>query len=795
MDVGETARRLLDVHVPDDRAEEGHTQTVRHQERGKSICLLSAIGKLFEKLLMLRLTDTALAPDRISDRQFGFMPGRSTEDAIVELRQMVSRAEDGYVVALLFDISRAFDNVWWPLVFQALKERECPRNVFGVLQSFKDRQVVISSGEIAISKRATRRCPQGSVFGPGGWNLMFDGLLKVLDNVVKDQYIAYADDLLVLVTGSFRREIEVKGQRVVNEISEWCRMAKLQISEQKTEAILLRSKEIRRAQTTARPGRVRQGRKKLVGFESRPPIIRLGSSKIKFKDSVRYLGVHFDKGMKDEDVAILIDCIEQLETTNVESPHTSTSANNSDNVMTHADAVTNHDNTTVLLEGCGWMWDEFLLLPQRSSLKAKQDNENIIDITQDINLVKPASISNVNKNNDNDISTIQTGSGRTLLQKSNRDTATEKEEEEEEQEEERNMMLQNDQERAEEVERADVQNDRDRVEPKTFDISRENRRYFPRFDAHGREITIAVRQPTEDLNPLIWLDEVFAEIHAYLTGSCNPDDYIGVTFTADAFAHGPVWLSYRYVRDLQYIDLWELVNRAAQSATDFCINDSCTLTCCIIRHMSGGSRRKLTHDNVAKRSILTITNTDNLCLPRSLVAARAYVERGEIRSGELHRRWMSIRLSRGKLQKEAALELVRNAKIDIPSGGCSVAELKHFQKYLANVGIAIVVYEVDTLGRGGAALYDGTDYGQGVRPGGTQMGRPPVVPVGVSRAPWALARDARFTAKLLILRKRTVQALLDFSIATLGAVGFAKIVDGIMLRMPVRARKHVGGHL
>jgi len=31
---------------------------------------------------------------------------------------------------LLFDISGVFDNVWWPLVLQGLKSRECPKNVF-----------------------------------------------------------------------------------------------------------------------------------------------------------------------------------------------------------------------------------------------------------------------------------------------------------------------------------------------------------------------------------------------------------------------------------------------------------------------------------------------------------------------------------------------------------------------------------------------------------------------------------------------------------------------------------------
>lgn len=284
-----------------------------------------------------------------------------------------------------------------------------------------------------------------------------------------------------------------------------------------------------------------------------------------------------------------------------------------------------------------------------------------------------------------------------MLQKPTHDTAKERKEEEREiEEDEEREMMQHDQDEAR--------------EPTTFNISQENRRYFPRFDTHGREITITVRQPPEGLNPLMWLNRVFAEVHAYLTNSSNPNDYIGVTFTADTLALGPVWMSYRHIRDFQYIDLWELVSRAAQSATNFCINDSCTLTSCLIRHMSGGSRRKITQDNVAKRSILTITNTDNLCLPRSLVTARAYAERGEIRSGELHRHWMTIRLSRGRLQREKALELIRNAKINIPDNGCSIAELEHFQKYLAIFGIAIVVYEVETLGYGGETLYDGTTY-------------------------------------------------------------------------------------
>lgn len=268
----------------------------------RPICLLSVIGKLLEKLIKLRLQDTSLAPGNVSARQFGFMPGKSTEDAVVELRRMVEASEKRYAVALLFDISGAFDNVWWPLVLNSLKDRNCPRNVFEVLRSyFSDRRVQIELGQEIIAKRATRGCPQGSVLGPACWTVMFDGLLRLLERSTGSSFVAYADDLLVLVEGDSRREIELAGQRNVDTIINWCAGAKLQISEQKTEAILLRSSEIHRAPIGRRggdrPDRKRKTNKRKVDFESRPPVIKIGTTSIKFKNSVRYLGVHFDKNM------------------------------------------------------------------------------------------------------------------------------------------------------------------------------------------------------------------------------------------------------------------------------------------------------------------------------------------------------------------------------------------------------------------------------------------------------------------------------------------------------------------
>ena len=100
----------------------------------RPLCLLSVIGKLFEKHLNKRLLKTSMAPGMISDRQYGFLPGRSAEDATVELCRMVSRSEYRLITGIFFDISGAFDNVWWPKVLDNLRKRECPDNIFKVLK-------------------------------------------------------------------------------------------------------------------------------------------------------------------------------------------------------------------------------------------------------------------------------------------------------------------------------------------------------------------------------------------------------------------------------------------------------------------------------------------------------------------------------------------------------------------------------------------------------------------------------------------------------------------------------------
>ena len=225
----------------------------------------------------------------------------SAEDAIVELRRLVGASDGQYVMGILFDIAGAFDNVWWPLVLQALEARSCSKNIYRVMKNyFENRRVGIRWGVNEVFKAATRGCPQGSVLGPACWNLMFDGLLQSIEQKFGVNFVAFADDLIVVISGNSRRELEVKGQEIVDFIAGWCKSAKLELSKSKTEAIILRSTWARKApigrRGGSRPDRKRRQDKKAT-LDSRPPVIKLDGASIKFKSSVRYLGVHFDKNM------------------------------------------------------------------------------------------------------------------------------------------------------------------------------------------------------------------------------------------------------------------------------------------------------------------------------------------------------------------------------------------------------------------------------------------------------------------------------------------------------------------
>ena len=237
------------------------------------------VSKLLERLMATRMMNLFIHHEQASNRQYGIRPGRSTTDAIIILREKDEQMGDKkYVLAIALDTSGAFDNVWWPNVMHELKRRSCPDNLYRLTRSyFTDRTVQIISKIEVITKPVTKGCPQGSVLGPSFWNLIFDDLLEELRrHTTECEPIAYADDIIILIAGNARTELQKVGQEAVTRVSNWCSRKKLAQSAEKTEMLLLKGK---------------------LDAE-RPSIIKIKEKTIRMRQTIKYLGVHLESGLK-----------------------------------------------------------------------------------------------------------------------------------------------------------------------------------------------------------------------------------------------------------------------------------------------------------------------------------------------------------------------------------------------------------------------------------------------------------------------------------------------------------------
>lgn len=240
----------------------------------RPIGLLPVMGKIYEKLLVSRLKFYLLP--RISTRQFGFMPQKGTEDALVALTSQLKRKRDSkrLVTLVSLDIEGAFDSAWWPAIKVRLAEEKCPINLRRVISDYlSDRSVEVRYAGEKYRKATEKGCVQGSIGGPILWNLLLDPLLRQLES--RGFYCqAFADDVVLVFDGKEAREIEEQANAALEHVREWGVRNKLRFAPHKTCAMVIT--------------------RKLV-FDT--PRLRMGGVSIEMSSEIKILGLTIDKGL------------------------------------------------------------------------------------------------------------------------------------------------------------------------------------------------------------------------------------------------------------------------------------------------------------------------------------------------------------------------------------------------------------------------------------------------------------------------------------------------------------------
>jgi ribonuclease HI len=207
----------------------------------RPICLIPVIGKVLDKLMINRILYQLRVTNQLRQSQFGFTPQTSTVDAIRRLLHLIKVAHDAglHVLFLSLDIDGAFNNAWWPAILEQLRQKGCPENLQKLVSSyFTDRTVTYEGKTFTDVRHLSKGCPQGSVSGPGFWNILFDDLLS-LDFDDGTEALAYADDLDIVVTGRTREDLERAGSKALDTVADWGEKYRLKFNPQKTKGLVI----------------------------------------------------------------------------------------------------------------------------------------------------------------------------------------------------------------------------------------------------------------------------------------------------------------------------------------------------------------------------------------------------------------------------------------------------------------------------------------------------------------------------------------------------------------------------
>ena len=172
----------------------------------------------------------------ISPVQSGFRSERSTNDNLVRLETFIRDAfvKKEHVVAVFFDLEKAYDTTWKYGILRDLQEFGVKGRLANFVESFlANRSIQVRVGStLSYTFGLCQGVPHGSILSTTLFNIKINSIMNCLDP--KTDGSLYVDDFCMCYRSTSMRTIERHLQQCINRIEDWALKNGFKFSKSKT---------------------------------------------------------------------------------------------------------------------------------------------------------------------------------------------------------------------------------------------------------------------------------------------------------------------------------------------------------------------------------------------------------------------------------------------------------------------------------------------------------------------------------------------------------------------------------
>lgn len=239
----------------------------------RPISSLPFLSKIFETCFKNRLLSFLEKNEIITQSQYGFLRGKNTSDALIDLTEFIYKNlnEKKHSLSVLVDLRKAFDTVNHKILLGKLER--CGVRGLGLdwCRSYLSNRVqyVAINGKCSKKKPISIGVPQGSILGPIMFLIYINDLCPTANY---PKYTFFADDTTITLADENFTNLINQTNSELELVSQWAIHNRLTINADKTECIVFSNRE----------------------FSISNSQIKMGSEYINFKNSCKFLGVFLD---------------------------------------------------------------------------------------------------------------------------------------------------------------------------------------------------------------------------------------------------------------------------------------------------------------------------------------------------------------------------------------------------------------------------------------------------------------------------------------------------------------------